>query len=351
MAKAIKFNLILNKQAVRDLEDLREHFNIEDLLAAFNNGSLQRWLQVRGLTTALEKIRTLPKDDLPAVAVGLCAVFHGFLSQEDSEAAAYIFTLREKERQELLRYKSLAEQRDNIITRYHAEYDKLLSDMEEKCDDYPFLKASIQGIFQHYRGLFQLNAADFYDRFVFDYPLVIFSIMAHQDMKALVTCVKSQDQIFEDLTDGDRRIASFKQRYGANKPIPFQKTCRNEAELKALQDRAKRVFVLGTVDRIELALRNTSELKTTPVYYIETDLTYPPHIKIWFENTDGHFTHLEPAGKRCMIIKMGSGIVSKRDGSKADELQAGDVNGKFVILDGVDYSGKNDKDSLIYMEI
>ena len=59
MAKAIKFNLTLDKQPVRDKDDLLSNFNIDDLLKLFKEGLLSRWLEVRGLSkelTALEKI-------------------------------------------------------------------------------------------------------------------------------------------------------------------------------------------------------------------------------------------------------------------------------------------------------
>ncbi|MDR2518491.1 MAG: hypothetical protein LBD13_03640 [Spirochaetaceae bacterium] len=268
MAKAIKFNLILNKQPVRDLEDLRTHFNIEDLLEAFHNGSLQRWLEVRDLTAELEKVNAV-SGDTPVIAVALCSLFQGPCTKEDAEAAAYIFELRQKERQKLLEYQSLAEERNKVIANYHAEYDTLLASMEKKYNDSSFLKASIQEIFQNYRGLFQLNAADFYDRFVFSYPLIILSIMANQDMKKLLTRVRSEDRISQDLNDQERKIASFIQRYEA-KDLPQQKTCHTKEDLMALQARADRVLVLDAPDKTDLGLHFTAYL-TTPFDYIEMD--------------------------------------------------------------------------------
>ena len=48
MAKTIKFNLILDNHPVRNIEELQEHFSIEDMLKYFENGLLLRWLKVRG---------------------------------------------------------------------------------------------------------------------------------------------------------------------------------------------------------------------------------------------------------------------------------------------------------------
>lgn len=47
MAKTIKFNLILDNQPVRTIDELRENFSIEDMLKYFKNGFLLRWLKVR----------------------------------------------------------------------------------------------------------------------------------------------------------------------------------------------------------------------------------------------------------------------------------------------------------------
>ena len=35
MAKTIKFNLILDNYPVRDIEDIQEHFSIEDMIKRF----------------------------------------------------------------------------------------------------------------------------------------------------------------------------------------------------------------------------------------------------------------------------------------------------------------------------
>lgn len=40
MAKTIKFNLILDSNSVRNIDDLKNNFSIEDILDAYNNGLL-----------------------------------------------------------------------------------------------------------------------------------------------------------------------------------------------------------------------------------------------------------------------------------------------------------------------
>lgn len=50
MAKTIKFNLICDGFPVRTLEDLQNHFSVEDVLTYYHNRLLHRWLTVRGYT-------------------------------------------------------------------------------------------------------------------------------------------------------------------------------------------------------------------------------------------------------------------------------------------------------------
>ena len=50
VGKRIKFNLRCDGESVRNLEELREHFCVEDVLEYFNNGLLSRWLEVRRFT-------------------------------------------------------------------------------------------------------------------------------------------------------------------------------------------------------------------------------------------------------------------------------------------------------------
>jgi hypothetical protein len=358
MAKAIKFNLIIDKQPIRDLEDLRAHFNVEDVLEVFHNGSLQRWLEVHGFAEELAKLQKV-EGEAPVVAVELCKIFLDSYTKDDAANAAYIFELRQNEQEKLFKYKSLEKERDEIISIYHAEYESLLSEMENKHTDYPYLKAAVQEIFKNYKDLFNLNAVDFYDRFIFDFPLVIFAILANSNMRSLLTGVVSEKMIFDHLTDEKFVTESFEKRFKQQISIPFTKTCSSDDELVLLREKMDRVFVLSfSADSQSyssggqaMKIFSTGKLKA-PFQYIENDLSYPAHIKSFAGATDGHFTHLEPGGKKCMIIKMESGnIVTKHDGGTDDELKAEDVNGKFVVLDGVDYSDKNDTDQLIYMEI
>lgn len=60
MARLIKFPLYLkNEEQVRNLEELREHFDMEALLGYYENGKLDKWLESRHLEKERERIKAL----------------------------------------------------------------------------------------------------------------------------------------------------------------------------------------------------------------------------------------------------------------------------------------------------
>ena len=64
MAKTIKFNLNCDGHPVRTLEDLREHFSMEDVLEYLNNGMLARWLDIRGYAAEKEQVEQITAQNM-----------------------------------------------------------------------------------------------------------------------------------------------------------------------------------------------------------------------------------------------------------------------------------------------
>ena len=357
MPKQIKFNLIIDKKPIRDIEDLVENFNIEDILEAYQNGSLKRWLSVRGLAEEVTKLDKI-KGDTIETAHELCRILHAPCTKEQLEQGAYPFEFRQKFQAKLEQMASLKNQRDEIIREYHGGYDKLLSDMETQYDDYPFLKIAITQIYREYLGLFNLDIDRFYRRFIFDYPLVIFATLANLEMRDLLMKIINEQTLYEDLTNQEKLIASLSHRYKNNIAIPFSKRCETAEELTELQSKLKSVFVLQFSPDSQSFSSGGSALKffetvklKLPFIYVDNDISaFPPHVKSFSGKTDGYWKDVEPKGK-WMIIRMESGNFVRNLGKNGEELKVHDVNGKFLILEGIDYKSNSDSDQLIYMEV
>lgn len=280
MIKAIKFNLILDGKPVRNLDELRDNFNIEDILTSYRNGSLKRWLETRGLEEELSKLKNIPDDDVEA-AKALCRIFHAKATDEQIEMAAYPFKFRRRELEQLERYTNLEVQRTRIISDYHEGYTKLLLDIEKRSADYPFIKSAVAEMFSRYLGLYMLSAKDFYERFI-KHPLVILAMLANNNMRPLIAFDLSR--VWQDLMQ---------------------------------------------------------EWPDPP----------PPHIQSFAGETEGYWKDLKPKGTRCLIITMESGNLIRNSGKSGEEIKADEVNGKFPILDGIDYKSKNSYHQLIFMEV
>ena len=74
MAKKIRFPLQMNDgAAVRTLEELREHFDLESVLGYFADGKLKTWLADRYYDEMAEKVADLSAD-MPDLNAKLCEI-------------------------------------------------------------------------------------------------------------------------------------------------------------------------------------------------------------------------------------------------------------------------------------
>ena len=55
MIKKIKFALLLGNKPCRSLEDIRENFDVEDIIKNFDNGVLLKWLKTYNLNELYDK--------------------------------------------------------------------------------------------------------------------------------------------------------------------------------------------------------------------------------------------------------------------------------------------------------
>lgn len=132
MAKTIKFNLILDNQPVRTIDELRENFSIEDMLKYFKNGFLLRWLKVRGY----EEYQAVAAIDSSStnknIVLALIEIFN--ISDVDiANIEEVVSTIEYQEQTDKLN-KIYAENdfdKKKVIEDYHTGYDNLILHMEK----------------------------------------------------------------------------------------------------------------------------------------------------------------------------------------------------------------------------
>lgn len=95
MAK-VKIPLIMkNGEKAKDMESLREHFDVETVVGYFLDGKLSKWLDDRYYEEEAEAVTQLEKDD-PQLASKLCSIFGVEYTDDDAVDTEEI--MRQKER-------------------------------------------------------------------------------------------------------------------------------------------------------------------------------------------------------------------------------------------------------------
>ena len=183
MTKAINFNLLLDKHPVRDLDDLRANFNLDDLLTAYHSHILHRWLEVRGLTEELDCLMAIKSRNELTIASALCELFQETLSEADIKTAVYPLEFRKQQQLQLEQLASQQFNKEAVIKNYHAGYEKLCAEMLEKASDYPFLKAAVNTLWTDYAQLFSVDFLRFFYDFIEDSPLTLSTMLANDDYR------------------------------------------------------------------------------------------------------------------------------------------------------------------------
>lgn len=294
MAKTIKFNLICNDYPIRNLEDLRSNFSIEDILEYYHNGLLKRWLDVRGYDDYLTKVSDIDSVNNKDIITDLIKIFE--LESDDSKIREYISILEYIDsRKELLKeYKNTNYKVNEIINDYHQGYDSVIQDIIENKDDMAKIKANIKEIELNYMGLYKLNYYELYNLFQKEAPMAIFAILMNDSMKRYYISE-------ENASAGT--IAIYK--------------------------------------KIISLVANKTELKEK----------LGQELKIFKGDTEAYWKDIEPRDKNFMIIDMEAGNYVRNAGTFGEELSSEDIYSKFLILDGIDYKSNSNRKELLYMEV
>ncbi|MFK5710162.1 hypothetical protein [Lysinibacillus boronitolerans] len=125
--KQVKFNLYVDQHKIRTLDELKENFNIDDILDWYEQGVLQKWLNVRNYHEQLEKIRKINSQDLLEIASEIISIFN--FTEEQSKAALDSVNYR-------LNYAKQHEISSNdnalLIEKYHIRYEEIKNMLLER---------------------------------------------------------------------------------------------------------------------------------------------------------------------------------------------------------------------------
>lgn len=305
MAKTIKFNLICDNKPVRIIEDLKNNFSIEDVLAYYDNKLLHKWLEVRGYSDELEKVNAIKAEKHIEIIKELIKIFNVICDNKKIEESVYILEYLEK-RQELCSiYDKENYKIKNIIKDYEVGYKQLVEDILENPDDVAKIKANIFEMVTNYDWILELNHRELFYMMKEKSMLTIMCLLMNEQSRNYYLPIKKENEDGTTTLDTDSNY---------DKSNMFRHIC----EIIKSSD-----FEKNLGDNL-----------------------------ITFSGvTDSYWKDLEPKGKKYMIISMGNGDFVRSSGLSGGDLSSSDILNQFVIVDGIDYKSNSQTRKLVYMEV
>lgn len=306
MAKTIKFNLLCDETPVRTLEDLQNHFSIEDVLDYYNNHLLHRWLRVRGYESELKAVSAISSEDPLEIIRELIRIFHVSANEDKVEEEVYILRYLDERRALCAAYEQENYRTKQIIEDYAAGYRQLVNGIIDHPYDAALIKANIAEITSNYAWVLDLDHRNLFYQLGEKSALAIMCLLMNEQSR----------HYYLPIEDGGKDGTEVSLDTDTNR------------DKKAMYN-----WICEVIKSRDFASCLRGELLT------------------FSGVTDDYWKDLEPKGKRYMIISMGNGDYVRAAGKRGGDLSSTDIQNKFVILDGVDYKSNSSYRVLRYMEV
>jgi len=300
---------MLNGVPVRNIEGLQENFCINEVLEIYNDGLLLKWLKVRGFTEYLEKLEEI--HDSKSVIKDLIKIFNVVKSDKEIKEAIYALNFWENRKEVLDELNRKENKVRDVVEDYHNGYEKLKLELIEHKSDMSFIKTAVNEICNNYLELFKLDFFAFFQQYKDEFPLVIYSVLMKEELRDLFL---NNEFLKKDLT----------------KFVLASQTAFNE--------RFK--------DFYDCSSDSVDEVKAAKDYFHES-----VGLKTFCGQTDGYWKDLEVKNKQVIVLSIPTKTFVRNLGKPDEELSSDDINGNFLILNGLDYKSNNLTANLVYMEL
>lgn len=230
--KTIKFNLNINNQMIRTVDELITHFNIDEIYELYKSGILQKWLRINHEHDLADELDDIENNENLKETISKILLIFGFdFSETELETHAYMYKSAYRERAFIQH--DIESEYEDVIQSYHQNYNLLKSKLlqyekfakidslsnsfrrslfffkknvknnnlkEEEhstaISELNFVKATVNEIANHSLELFKLNVVNFYHDFIADKPVVIMCCLMNPKLKEILW---SKKQVRESL--------------------------------------------------------------------------------------------------------------------------------------------------------
>lgn len=280
--------------------NLQNNFSIEDVLDYYRNGLLCRWLKVRGYEKELKKVEEIRSEDSMGIIKELIRIFEIPCDPAEVEKSIYILKYKVESESENEQYKQESYKVDGIIEDYRQGYRSLLNTIFENQNDAAQIKAAIQEIVEKYKWVLQ-----------YDYRRVLTELI-DQKMLLAVMCFLMNEQAREVCFAPDPENLTFPA--GSDNDVLYE-------EIITMLEQKEIMETLGD------------------------------NLKSFSGVTDGYWKDLKPKGQKYMLLRIGVGDFARSAGVIGGDLGSAQINGKFPVVDGIDYKSNSSMRTMLYMEV
>lgn len=265
--KTIKFNLNVNNQMIRSVDELHQNFNIDDIYELYESKILQKWLRINNENDLAKQLDSIENEsDLSEKILKILSIFN--FTTSDSELRTYAYLYKRAYRERVAFHSDQENLFEDNISHYHKNYtflknrlagdenyfsesysedeksDKQLqvndvnhqsysklanalslvaaSSLLDSKDDNDvitnesahtlnYIKATIEDIAETSLELFKLDVGTFFDEFIEHKPIVIMCCLMNEKLREVLW---SQTTIKEQLS----ALATDQQMIGLLKP-------------------------------------------------------------------------------------------------------------------------------------
>ncbi|MDO2408418.1 hypothetical protein [Campylobacter magnus] len=339
MAKKIKFNLQVNGVGISSLEGLQDNFNIEDIMEHFKSGLLMRWLEVQGLETELQEINKLSQSkntDNFALAQGILEIFDMDKELDKNALKITLADINYKEYKEnlLKSNENLNRNAKAFLKEYHEKFQNIIWDIIKNNSDVEKIKSNLKIIEKDYFDLFLLHFQTLVSVLKGSAPLaLLFGLGTDKIRNVLLAYIN-----INEVNDENRGL-------NLKDIISEQSSSEDKEYLKNIN--------IDTIDYIRFEyFEAICELFYKKLNFNAQD--FPDVIKVFNGSTDGLWRDLVAKNKKVLVLKIaGSAKASKipNDGETNEALGKEEIDGKFLILDGLNFQSSANTASIEYVEL
>lgn len=190
MAKIPKFNLTMDGELVRSIEELQNNFSVDDILDHFESKRLHKWLKSRGFTDYLTKVEAIDYDDKTAIIKPLMDIFEIDYSDEDLadilDQLKYVPDKKNKDTNESAQkdmtkstVDPLSSDRSGSVNLGYEslKYDELVNEIINDPENLELIKKNIDLLASKYYAFFSRDALNLFYKLSKHSHLALFAIL------------------------------------------------------------------------------------------------------------------------------------------------------------------------------